>query len=335
MRSVWLGLVLAAACGSNDDGRPSAAPVGGSGNSSGGSSATAGSRSRPSDGGGAAGDDGQAQGGTSEAGDGGIVYETAGAPALTPGVCAPTLKAGPSQAQGFGVAGGTLLAMTPDELSVAFSTGMGESLSLHVADRESTSADFVPLVVALPDGYEAASGVSLSSDGLKLVLVTTEHSGFGMVSRPRRGEAFGADVETEPFSRLNAQKPMSGRELGWPVLSSEGTDLYYLSYFGQGLVAQSKLGADGVFALGTEIDEYTLGGDVGGYKHINGLSVDQRAIFFYDELSQHAMALFRDRADAPFYDPVDLGDRRGAVPNADCTRIYSSVAGALVFQAVR
>jgi hypothetical protein len=46
------------------------------------------------------------------------------------------------------------------------------------------------------------------------------------------------------------------------------------------------------------------------------------------------MALFRSRPDAPFYEPIDLGARRGAAPNADCTRLYSSVDGELVAQDV-
>jgi hypothetical protein len=125
---------------------------------------------------------------------------------------------------------------------------------------------------------------------------------------------------------------MSGRSLGWPVLSSDGGTLYFLSYFGQGLVVQSSRGADGRFALGAEIDEFTLGGGAGAYKRINAVSVDERAIFYFDEATNRSMALFRSRPDAPFYEPIDLGDRQGVAPNADCSRLYSSVDGALVAQ---
>jgi hypothetical protein len=100
-------------------------------------------------------------------------------------------------------------------------------------------------------------------------------------------------------------------------------------------VVQSTKGQNGVFDLGKEIDEYTLGGNEGEYKYINGISTDQRAIFFLDEATGHAMALFRSYSGAPFYDPVDLGERQGVVPNGDCNRAYSSAAGALVIQSLK
>jgi hypothetical protein len=128
---------------------------------------------------------------------------------------------------------------------------------------------------------------------------------------------------------------MSGRSVGFPVLSSDGKHLYFLSYFGQGLVNVSTLGDDGAFDFGTTIDEYTLGGAAGAYKLPTGLSADERAIFFFDEATEHMTALFRSRAGAPFYDPLDLGERRGAIPNLDCSRVYSSDGGELVLQARR
>ena len=46
------------------------------------------------------------------------------------------------------------------------------------------------------------------------------------------------------------------------------------------------------------------------------------------------MALFRSPPGNVFSDPLDLGERRGAAPNQDCSRIYSAVGGNLVVQAV-
>lgn len=341
MRSLWLGFAVAIACSGNagSDGRSPAAPAtqGGSGGT-GGTSSRGGAGQKPEAGSpadaGAAGAS-EAHGGAGIAGDGGAgeVFETAGAPPQAPpGICEPSLMLGADVVQRVGIPGAMLLAMTADELSVAFSTSSGGGPALHVADRLSAQADFTETILAMPDGYEAESGVSFSSDGLELILVKADHSGFGSVSRSRRGDAFGIDVDATAFAKINLLKPMSGRSVGWPVLSSDGQSLYFLSYLAQGLVVQSRRGRDGVFDFGTEIDPFTLGGQVGQYKLPSGLSTDERAIFFFDQATQHSMALFRSRPGAPFYDPLDLGDRRGATPNEDCSRLYSSVAGGVVLQ---
>jgi hypothetical protein len=337
MRSVWLGFVLAAACSSGGGGHSPAMPAEG-GSSTGGTPArpvTAGSTSSDAGAAGDSGSQGGAAAGEAGAGDAGqgIVFEIAGAPpAEIPGVCAPAMKLGSAEAQDLGVADITLLSMTSDELSVAFTTGSGAALALHVADRDSSKAAFAEAPVTLPDGFEAASGVSLASDGLKLILVMSDHSGFGELSRAARADAFVGDADLTAFTKINALKPMSGHSVGWPVLSHDGQDLYFVSYFGSALVNQSKRGQGGVFDIGTEIDQYTLGGKEGEYRLINGLSADQRAIFFFDQAMGHAMALFRSRDGGPFYDPLDLGARQGATPNQDCSRIYSSVASGLVAQ---
>jgi len=331
-----VALAAASACSGGDE-RPPASLDGTSGSSTnGGKTSRAGSSAQsdagtdsPSEGGGAA-----AAAGQGGAGGEGIVYETAGAPPLVPGRCDPAMMPGEDAAQELepAVAGATLLALTPDERSAVFVTGDEPDLRLYVADRASAEGAFEPQEVELPPGYEAASGAALSSDALTLVLVLADHSGFGALSRAARGEAFGVEASVTAFSRINAQKAMSGRELGWPVLSSDGDTLYFVSYFGQAVVVQSARGADGRFDLGTEIDEFTLGGAEGAYKRINAVSEDQRAIFFFDEATEHSMALFRSRPEAPFYEPIDLGERRGVAPNAACSRLYSSVDGALVAQ---
>jgi hypothetical protein len=332
---------LAASSACSEDERPPAS-LGSSGSaSSAGKGGRAGSSGQTEGGSdaspeGGAGRAGAAGGAPSADGGQGIDYETAGAPTFIPGVCDVEMMPGEETALEVdpAVEGATLLSLTPDERSVAFVTGEDEDTVLHVGDRATRDAPFQSQEVTLPPGYEATSGVALSQDALELVLVLEDHSGFGKLTRAKRGDAFSADADVTAFTRINAQKPMSGRELGWPVLSADGETLYFLSYFQQGLVVQSTKGTDGRFDLGREIDEYTLGGGVGAYKRINAVSGDQRAIFFFDEATKRAMALFRSRPDAPFYEPIDLGARRGAAPNADCTRLYSSVDGELVAQDV-
>lgn len=336
MRSVWLGLALVVACSGGENDRHPAMPAGAGSSTGGKSGAAAGSKATPDAG--AAGDTAEqggtdaGQGGTGDAGMG-AVLQIGGAPEQAPpGVCDPVMKLGKAQAQDVGVASATLLAMTADERSVAFTTGSDDALVLHVADRASASGAFTDQLVTLPDGFEAKSGVALSGDGLELIVVMSDHSGFAELSRASRSAAFAGEADATAFAPINQEKPMSGHSVGWPVLSNDGKTLYFLSYFGQGLVRQSERDKYGVFASGTEIDEFTLGGQEGAYKLINGVSSDQRAIFFFDQKTSHQMALFRSAPGAPFYDQLDLGVRRGATPNADCSLVYSSNASGVVAQ---
>jgi hypothetical protein len=342
MRSSWLVVGLFVACGGGEDDRHPAMPAAGGVNATGGTPSEAGSSFQPDagqageiDAGGGVGGEGEGEGGVGTGGEPPIIYEMGGLPQNMPGVCDPAMKLGEPESRDVGVPGATLLALTPDELGVAFTTGAEPSLTLYVADRASLQYDFVELQVSIPDGYHASTGVSLSSDGLALVLVRDDNSGFAELTRQARNEAFGTAPSEARFAKINALKPMSGRSVGWPVLSSDGRALYFVSYFGQAWVKQSELGADGTFSIGVEIDEFTLGGKAGQYKLISGLATDQRAIFFVDEATQHAMALFRSRPGSPFYEPLDLGARQGVAPNEDCTRIYSTVDGNLVYQATQ
>lgn len=335
MRSSWFVVGLVIACSSGEDDRHPAMPGQGGVGASGGMRSKAGSASQADAGhagqddvgGGAAG-----EGGAGNAGEPPITYEMGGLPQNMPGLCDPAMKLGAAELQELAVPGATLLAMTADERSLAFTTGSADNLVLYVADRASPEDDFVELQVTIPDGYSAASGVSLSNDARTLVLTRADHSGFAELTRMAPTALFGVDPNEARFAKINALKPMSGHSVGWPVLSSDGKSLYFVSYFGQAWVKQSELGSDDVFDIGQEIDEFTLGGPSGEYKLISGLARDQRAIFFADEATKHAMALFRSRPGAPFYDPLDLGERQGAAPNADCTRVYSTVEGELVFQ---
>lgn len=352
MRSVWawlgLSVAVAVACGNGADDHPGSAPAGGgTSNTNGGKQSHAGSSSaNAGDGVGA----GSAEGGAGSGVEGGagnlggadaeagatMYFESAGAPpTFPPGVCAPDMSLGTEQAQSVGADNATLLAMTPDELSIAFTTGSADTLSLHVADRASAQAAFAEVGVTLPDDYEAASGATFTADGLALVLVSKDHGSLGSLTRSKRGDAFESDVDTTAFAKLNLLKPMSGESIGWPLLSKDGKTLYYVSYSTSALVTQCIRDKDGVFDFGTPIDEFTLGGAKNKFKLLSGISADERAIFFFDQDTKHAAALFRSRDGAPFYDPVDLGDRHGVVPNGDCTRVYSSNMSGVVVQPVQ
>lgn len=332
MRYVWLTLFLAISCGGGEDERAPGAP-----DTLGGSSSTGGSKSPakpgPNDagaGGEVDGQGGSGVGGESEEGGAGIVYEQPDPPMFEAGICDPSMDPGGDDPVDVGASDVQLLAMTPDELSIAFLAGS----VLYVGDRSDTNEAFAKTEIALPDGFDAETGASLSSDGKKLILVKTDHTGFGELSRATRAGTFSAEADETRFELINMLSMTTARSYGWPVISSDGKTLYYLTYPGYSMVEQSSADKNGVFTLGVPIDEFTLGGSEGKYKLLRGISVDERAIFFDDEATGHAMALFRQYEGAPFYDPVDLGERLGALPNEDCTRLYSSLDGGLSVQSL-
>jgi hypothetical protein len=329
--AVLLCAMLIGACGGGGDDRAAPPPAGGGSPGNGNRPEAGQGNDDASDGG----SDNAAGGAApSEGGEGGHAANAAGAPAMVPqGVCEPGASFGSEQPQSIsGMNEITLLSLTADELSIAFLEGSGSSAALYVGDRENESEAFSEIAVPLPDGYEATSGVALSSDGLSLVIVSTDHARYAELERSARGESFSSQADTSRFAKINLLKDMSGESVGWPVLSSDGSELYHVRHFGVSRVYLSKL-VDGVFEFGSEIDPFTLGGDEpGAHKLITGLSNDSRAIFYYDEASGRSEALFRSRPGAPFYDPLDLGERRGVAPNDDCSVLYSSVDGALVRQ---
>lgn len=336
MRYVSLCLALAISCGDGGDGKRAPAAPG----TQGGSSSTGGKKSTATHGAGEAGDTGaggdpESQGGSHGGGEGGasIVYEEDDPPMFEPGLCDPAMMPGDDEPVLLGLSDARLLAMTPDELSAVLTTADGGEPKLLVADRGAVSESFTETEVAIPTGFEAKSGVSLSSDGTRLVLVRQDHTGFGELVREARGEAFASEADETRFAFLNMLSSTTGRFFSWPLLAGDGETLYYVTTPAPSLVEVSRT-EEGVFKLGAPIDMYTLGGPEGEYKFLTGLSSDERAIFFHDEATGHAMALFRQYEDAPFYNPLDLGEREGVVPNADCTRLYSSSGGGLVFQTV-
>src|SRR5687767_10799038 len=231
MQRLWFIIVLVVACGGGDDDeRHPAAPQQGGSSPTAGRSPRAGSASKPD-----AGQAGEAEPPGGASGEGGaageppIIYEMGGLPQNMPGICDPAMELGEPQAQDVGVSGATLLSMSSNELSVVFTTGVDESLTLHVGDRTSVDADFSEQAVSLPAGYLGSRGVALSGDGQKLIIVRDDGSGFAELSRSARASAFGIEPDETRFAKINGVRPMSGESVGWPVLSSDGQALYFVS----------------------------------------------------------------------------------------------------------
>ena len=66
-----------------------------------------------------------------------------------------------------------------------------------------------------------------------------------------------------------------------------------------------------------------------------GMSKDMRTLFFYDEAKKVERAAFRAGPGCAYTTVVDLGDRPGAQPNADCTALYFAAPRAIGSDIVR
>ncbi len=120
-----------------------------------------------------------------------------------------------------------------------------------------------------------------------------------------------------------------------PVLSADGKSLIYTGFtpkpaqgFPDGVEGVARvyesLWADDAWQMPTSISENLFDGTTAARPLPSGLSKDSRTLFYFDEKTSKQAARFRDRGDpsAPLSTQIDLGDRPGAIPNADCDVLY-------------
>lgn len=324
------GACLVAACSSGSDSQ--AAPVALGGASTVGSGASGG-RSLPTGASGSSGSGGSANGADAgQPGDSGLVGE-AGSPqgvvvVVPPAACSETalwMGAAPLAAVST-AASESLLSVTSDELDLIFLRGS----AVFRAHRDSASSDFdAGSVVTLPDGYVATAGVALSGDGLTLVLVSTDGQSFASLSRASRGVDFGATADATAFTALNERSAQTLEHYAAPVLAPDGSSFVFTGFTPgvDGSVVYESVQAAGQWAMPSNISHSVFDGQGSARTLPTGLSSDSRTLFYFDESTSLEMVIFRDRPDAPLYDPASLGQLAGAAPNAACNRLYYSSAG--------
>ncbi|MEI9952053.1 MAG: hypothetical protein WDO74_24470 [Pseudomonadota bacterium] len=161
-----LAAAIAPAC-SSDSSRPSLVSEAGQPNE-GGRSGSASDEAGSGDLAGASGDGAADSGAAGNAGESGAtpveLGGSGGNPPIVPAVCDPlaTWSAAASVTGVSSSANETLLALTPDELDLAFLRGG----ALFVAHRSTVAASFSSgSALAIPMGWSAAHGAALSADG--------------------------------------------------------------------------------------------------------------------------------------------------------------------------
>jgi hypothetical protein len=223
--------------------------------------------------------------------------------------------------------------ITPDELTIAWTAGSGSTATVEYADR-ATSSDPYGAPQALAAGLFTTDRVSLSSDGLRLVVVNADGQGFSELVRAGRtsADAFG-EPAVGAYANLDMPGALAaGQSYGDPVLAADDAVFYY-SIYGGGqtttMFRTSRLVSGDSWEEGTPLTASTgLAAQGSLRRRPTGISSDEQTLFFWDEVQGMERAAWIDHATGAFDAFVDLAARSMAAPNVTCTRLYYSSPGA-------
>jgi len=324
---------------SSDSRHPSLLSVAGqpsAGGRAGASSAEAGS----ADPAGASGDDtgesgaGGDLGGAASGGSSAAYAGSGGKPPSVPAAC-DQLSRWSSAAPVTGItstASEKLLALTPDELDLAFL----RDGALYVAHRSKTSAAFESgSALTIPAGFSAAHGASLSADGRRLVLVSDpDQKQLGEWTRASREVAFSGPVDTNAFSVINQDSDFTGKIYASPIVSATDDQLFFNSSFEDrdSQIVVSTRTSTGTWSAPRTLSAGIFDGGAGQRRLPTGVSADGRTLFYFNEESGEEEARWRaaNSVNSPLYEQLSLGARRGATPNSACNRLYFENNGDIV-----
>jgi hypothetical protein len=326
----------AGACSSGTSAHPAGLSAGGSDTAEGGSAGSdaAGSTNQLGSDGGVSSDGGATTSDTAGEAAGGELGT--GQPSALPSACAETAHwSGASSVVGVSSAGNeTLLSVTADELDLAFL----RDGALYVAQRAVSSAELdAGSPIAIPTGWSAARGASLSPDGLRLVLVSDpDQKKLGEITRLTRNAAFGGSVDESAFAAVNQDAVYTGKLYASPVISAGDDQLFFNSTFplGASTVVVATRSAGNAWSAPLRLTPQLLDGNNTTRRLPSGVSADARTLFYFNEQSGQEEARFRasPSIDSPLYDMVSLGARTGAAPNAACNRLYSGSSNDVVVE---
>jgi hypothetical protein len=227
-------------------------------------------------------------------------------------------------------------AITPDELTIAWTAVTGSVPSVLVADRALPSDPFgTPIVIPMGSGFYAAEKVALSPDGLRLVIVRMDYRAYGVITRASRSVAFAAaptdgDLNLVNSSGINGELAV---RLDDPLIGAHDQTFYY-STTGGGLlntiVASSRPDNTSPWPNGTVLRATgnALQRSNTARRRPSGIAADDRTLFYWDEVDSLEKAAWRSWPTGTFDHLETLGAFRGAVPNANCDKLYYSAATA-------
>jgi hypothetical protein len=250
-------------------------------------------------------------------------------------VCTPGASWGPGMQLAISTDGDDIMgAITPDELTIAWIADSEAGVSVYYADRPSAQAAFGAPAMASPSGVCAPTKVALSPEGLRLLVVATNHKSFEVVTRNARGDAFNAPPAGGEVDGINSNVNQGEADffLDDPVVGASDETFYYSLYGSQfldTLLESTRADASSDWPNGTSIqgtsDEFAASGSL--LRHPTGISADDLTLFFWDDVAMTEKAAWRPRTTEPFAAPATLTGMRQAVPNGACTRLYYSAPG--------
>lgn len=216
--------------------------------------------------------------------------------------------------------------MTADELSFAWVTGSEGNVTVHVVDRADTATPFGAEQTIT--GAYAFDRVALTSDGLRIFLVTDDRRHAVEQRRENRGDAFG-DERSGSFAELanyaDTDMP-AGEKIGDLVLAADDRTLIYSQFDGASahtIRTSFRIFANDSWPVGTPIPARPeLDATGQGRRRPMGISADRKTLFYWDETTNKSRAAWTNKAPDDFSFFVTLGDATFAAPNAACDRLY-------------
>ena len=226
---------------------------------------------------------------------------------------------------------GRVGSITPDDRTLVWTAPEGGGTRIFFAERNGTDESFQATEqLAVDPATVADDRVAITPDGLSIAFLVKTQDAFAQVTRSARVIAFGP-VSRDGFANINFEnretRPPAGSGLGDAVWAPSTS--FFFSEYGPNRTAT---------VISTEPKDLTTLLDFGDSELLpvgdkrrrpTGVAADEHTLFYWDETTQSEKVAFRaPGADRRFVRFEDLGDRRGAVPNATCTRLYFSRAGA-------
>ncbi len=211
--------------------------------------------------------------------------------------------------------------ITPDALSVAWTSTSGGTVTAWIADRASTTAAFgAPQALSSTFGALAFDRVSLSGDGLRIVGVRADATGFVAATRPARPGTFDSDDSAEFAGFLTSPDASAYAS---PLLSPDDQLFLYL-------LTSSASDDDLYLAAGAGWAKQKpqlapqLARVNGQQRRPTGMTQDELTLFYWDEVSGSEKVAYG----APFSQFGDLGNWQNAAPTGDCSGIFYSAPAA-------
>ncbi len=213
-----------------------------------------------------------------------------------------------------------VLALTPDELTVVWSSYGSSALAYFVADRSDASQPFgAPRLIDL--GLQV---LGLAPDGLRLALRSSDGAVLSEATRSSREQDFEA-TPSASYALLNLEAELGSLSFHDVVFSPDDRTLVYTALAAGGtsypvFLASREAGA--AWPVGQALERCELSFKRGSWRRPTALSSDGLTLFFLDEVRGEARAAWRETTLDAFTWFEDLPQGRWSSVNHDCSRLY-------------